>query len=139
MPSPHPRIGLVVDQDMETALAAFRDPAGPRAADASLARRAVFAGAAVQTLANAAEDESAPYEAKARAALRELRDLLPQLALPEGVAAALLDVIQPVVDRRAGEERRQRQLQLIAAPDSDADRAALDYAESFDALDRLAQ
>jgi len=134
MPSPHRRIGLVADEQIESALKIFRRAAGA-APDASLARSAVLEGALVEALMTAAERGSGDQE-RAAVLVRELRELLPALRLPAAVHDHLAERLERAVERRTGEERRRRQLELIGSPNRYG-QAALDYADSFDADDTL--
>ena len=134
MPSPHRRIGLVADEDIQSALKIFRQAAGA-APDASLARSAVLEGALVEALMTAAERGSGDHE-RAAVLVRELRELLPALRLPAVVHDNIAERLDRAVKTRAGEERRRRQLELIGSPNPYGP-TALDYADSFDADDTL--
>lgn len=134
MPSPHRRIGLIVDEDMESALEIFRHTAGA-APEATLARSAVLEGVMVEALMTAAEGASGHQE-RAAILVRELRELLPALRLPAVVHDNLAGRLDRAIETRTGEERRRRQLELIGSPNPSG-RAALDYADSFDADDTL--
>jgi hypothetical protein len=134
MPSPHRRIGLVVDEDIESALRIFRQ-ASETAPEASLVRRAVLEGSLIEALMTAAKRGDGDQE-RAAVLVGELRELLPALGLPAVVHANLADRLDRAVETRMGEKRRHRQLDLIGSPNPYG-RAVLDHADSFDADDVL--
>ncbi|MEJ7817613.1 MAG: hypothetical protein WKF49_02965 [Thermoleophilaceae bacterium] len=134
MPSPHRRIGLVVDEGVESALTIFRQ-ASETAPDASLVRTAVLEGALIEALMTAAQRGDGDQE-QAAVLVKRLRDLLPALGLPAVVRANLAGRLDRAVDTRTSEQRRHRQLELIGSPNPYGT-AALDYADSFDADDVL--
>lgn len=136
MPSPYRRIGLVVDEDMDSALDIFRDSSREQPTpEASLARRAVFEGTLIEALMKVAGRASSG-QPRAAALLAELRDVLPTLQLPKAAAADLEEALARVTEAHALEDRRRRQLALLESPNPYG-RAALEYAEDFDGLDSL--
>jgi hypothetical protein len=135
MPSPHRRIGLVVDEDIESALRVFRQ-ASDSAPEASLVRSAVLEGAMIEALVAAAAEPGDRDQERAAAVVGELRELLPALGLPAVVGSNIAGRLDRAVETRTGEERRRRQLELISSPNTHG-RAALDHADSFDADDAL--
>ncbi len=134
MPSRHRRIGLVVDDDIDSALRIFRDASRSSTPDASLARAAVFEGALVEALMAAAGGSD--RQDRAAVLLEELHDLLPMLRLPDPVRAHLAEALGRAAESQTREVRRRRQIELISSPNPHG-RATSDYADTFDALDTL--
>lgn len=136
MPSPHRRIGLVIDEDMDSALDIFRDASRAEPApEASLARRAVFEGTLIEALMKVATHASGGQE-RAAALLHELREMLPTLRLPEAVTADLEEALGRVTEGQAIEERKRRQIASLSEPNPYG-RAALELTDTFDALESL--
>jgi hypothetical protein len=133
MPSPHPRIGLVLDAGLRDALDVLRRRGELSQPQAALARRAVFEGALLEAILLEACSDS-PTGAAALAVLREIREIVGQLSMPRSVADAVIDEIDRVTDRARARERRARQLALVESPNPHG-RAALEVAERIDALD----
>lgn len=131
MPSSHRRIGLVVDEDVGTALALLRGRADSSFPDARLVREAVLDAILVERLVAAAE---LARDERAAAVVEELRALLPTLELPEAVLRHLMQTLDTASKPVTRDERRRRQLALIDSPNPYG-RAALDYTNSVDAFD----
>ena len=91
MPSPHPRIGLVVDEQMSEALRVLREPTDEDLPQAGLARRAVFGGVALGAIVHEARSASGHRDAALRL-LHDLRALLQSVRLPSAVRTGLLEV-----------------------------------------------
>jgi hypothetical protein len=134
MPSPHSRVGLVVDEPMERTLAwlASRRPEDP--ARASVARRAVFEGAALEAiLRELTVDSALAFEAPkvVAAFLRAIE----QLDLPEEVLTAVRSQLDHVgtVQTRELRRARQRALLLDGAPADGP--TAQDIVDSIETLD----
>lgn len=126
MPSPHSRVGLVVDEPMERTLAwlASRRPEDP--ARASVARRAVFEGAVFEAVLTAPETQELADA---------IRRALDGLDLPEDVLAAVRSQLDQAGTARERELRRARQRALLL-DDGPADGAtAQDIVDSIEALD----
>lgn len=135
MPSAHRRIGLVVDEPVQGALEVLRKGVEAPLPEATLARRAVFEGAAFEAIQRAV---SAGGENGRRAGeiVALIRRLLPTLELPHAVRADILDALNRSLEEWSREERRRRQLALLSSPNPYGE-AALAYAEQFDDLERL--
>ena len=131
MPSRHSRIGLVVDESVASALSFLREV--EQAPDARLVRRAVFEGALIEAVVEAAGGRSASRD-RAGDLLAELREFVPRLPAP--MQADLLELFEQGLAEAASDERRQRQREAIGLPNPHG-RAALDYADTFDAVDSV--
>lgn len=131
MPSHHPRVGLVVDEPVASALDFLREVED--APDARLVRRAVFEGVLIEALVQAANAGSASRD-RAGHLLAELREFVPHL--PAAMQADLLEVFEQGLEEAASQERRRRQREAIGLANPHG-RAALDYADTFDAIDSL--
>lgn len=135
MPSSHRRIGLVVDEPVEGALKVLRKGAESPLPEATLARRAVFEGAAFEAIQRAVAGGGENGQ-RAGEIVAQIREILPRLELPHAVLAGLLEALDRSVDSWSSEERRRRQLALLSSPNPYGE-AALAYAEQFDDLERL--
>ena len=133
MPSSHPRLGHVLDEDMSTAFAVLRELADPGVPEAGLARKAVFDGAAFGAILREATTPSASQDA-ARRLLRDMRGLLATMTLPQELKSAVMGEIDRASADAGVQERRARQLALLDSPNPHG-RAALDVADSIDAFD----
>lgn len=135
MPTKRRRIPLLVDETVDAAFGYFR-PARSVVADSRLARRAVLEGAALEALLQIAA-EGTEEQARARAVLVEMVDLLSASDLPGEVIAELHERVAALAEQQEEEERRQRVLAYLAAPSPHRMRPfAHELAEEFDELDR---
>lgn len=133
MPTSHPRVGLLLDHEMQHALATVRRRAGDDATQASLVRRAVFEGVALEAVMNEAASGSATRGRAARV-VAELRDLIGDLELPTSVVASVTDDLSRALQGSGVQERRRRQRALLASPDPDG-AVALAISEAFDEIE----
>jgi hypothetical protein len=133
MPSPHRRVGLVVDEEMSEALSALREQADEDLPQAGLARRAVFEGVALAAIVHEARSASGHREA-ARRLLHDMRALLESVRLPAAVRVGVLEEIDRVGADEARQERRRRQRALLRAPDPHG-LTALHVSDTLDAFD----
>ncbi len=126
---------MVVDDDMEAALGAVRAHWGTAVVqDARLAREAVFEGAVLSALIGAAGAAGGEERVRASGVLATLREVLPTLSLPQTVVKIVTEKLDVADGERAAAERRDRQLALLGASNPHG-RAALDFAEGYDAVD----
>lgn len=133
MPSPHARIGLVVDDDLSAALGVVREQADGEVPQAGLARRAVFDGAALAAIMREARTPSAHRDAALRL-LQDLRELLEGVELPPAIRATVVREIEAAGADALVRERRRRQRALLRAPDRHG-ATALHVSDTIDALD----
>ena len=136
MPSSHHRVGLVADDPVRQALETVRrvnDAAWP---EARAAREAVFDGAFFEAL-RAAAAAGRPGTEHAGAVLRALSELLPSLDLSAEIKNAIAARMEETLGRVEGDDRRRRQLELLASPDPYGE-TALAVADELDELDELA-
>ncbi|HWT92294.1 MAG TPA: hypothetical protein VN238_04810 [Solirubrobacteraceae bacterium] len=133
MPSPHTRIGLVVDEDVSAALSVMREQAGDDVPQAGLARRAVFDGAALAAVIREARGASARRDAAQRL-LQDLRALLEGVPLPDAVLANVLEEIDRAGTDEERQERRRRQRTLLRSSDPHG-LTALRISDAIDDLD----
>jgi hypothetical protein len=134
MPSSHARVGLLLDEDMSSALALVREHAGPSVSQAGLARKAVFEGVALEAILREATTRSAGQETALRF-LRDMRALLETLTLPRLVKEGVIAELDRVGHDTEVQQRRLRQRALLNSPNPHG-RAALDVKESSDAFER---
>lgn len=132
MPTSHPRVGLLLDDEMQHALATVRRRAGDDATQASLVRRAVFEGVALEAIMDEATSGSASRERAARV-VAELRDLIGDLALPTSVVTSVSDDLSRALQDSDVQVRRRRQRVLLANPDPEG-ALALAITEAFDEI-----
>lgn len=113
MPTPHRRIGLVLDGDLDRLLrAAYPGHAGARSPDATVVRRAVLAGAGLEQAIRVSADDG--LLAEALDALREAVDRRLRDGQEDAAAmAALADALAGSLDEARRERRRQRQLAFL--------------------------
>lgn len=136
MPSSHHRVGLVADEAIQDALEVVRQANETSWPEARAAREAVFDGAFFESLRAAALVSRADADQAARV-LRALQDLLPNLDLPAEIRITVAGRIDATVSQIDAEERRRRQLALLAGPDPYGE-LALDLSEEIDELDHFA-
>lgn len=137
MPSSHHRVGLVADHPVRDALETVRRVnAGTSWPEARVAREAVFDGAFFEALRDAVAATGTGAD-EARAVLRTLSDLLPSLDLSAEIKSVIAARMEQTLGRVDDDERRRRQLQLLASPDPYGE-AALAIADEFDEVDELA-
>jgi hypothetical protein len=137
MPSPHRRIGLVVDEPVDRALDLIRERAKEGVPEATAARQAVLEGALVEALLKLAMSDHADRE-QAADLIARVRELVPSLPLTAQIRLELLESLAPAQSRPSLAERRRRQLELLARPEVSEDaQTAQDLAETFDAFERL--
>ncbi len=133
MPTSHPRVGLLLDEEMQHALETVRRRAGDDATQASLVRRAVFEGVALEAVMNEATSGSATQERAARV-VAELRELVGDLALPTSVVTSVTTDLSRALEGSDVQERRRRQRALLASPNPDG-AMALAITEAFDEVE----
>ena len=137
MPSPHRRIGLIVDEPVDSALDLIRERAKGAVPEARAARQAVLEGALVEALLKLAMSDDAEHEEAAKLIAR-VRELVPTLPLSRQVRLELVESLAPAPSRPSLAERRRRQLELLAKPEVSEDaQTAQDLADTFDAFERL--
>ncbi|HEY6757983.1 MAG TPA: hypothetical protein VI318_00775 [Baekduia sp.] len=138
MPSPHRRVGLVVDDLVGGILDLFRERAEPAVPAAKIARRAVVKGALVEATLKVARSD-APQRERAAELVAGLAALVPGLPLPGLVKDELLESLSRSDTAPSRAERRRRQLALVrsAGKPEDDSQTAQDLAETFDAFERL--
>jgi hypothetical protein len=137
MPSPHRRIGLVVDEPVDGILGLFREGMESVTPEAKLARMAVLEGALVEALVKAAGSDR-PERERAAELVALAKELVPDLPLSGQVKDELLVALSRAAARPAPSERRRRQLALLRAAGRPSDgQTAQDLAETFDAFERL--
>jgi hypothetical protein len=133
MPSPHPRVGLVVDEALDRTLARLAERRPQDAARAGVARWAIFEGAIfeayLEQLALADVRGTAPTDPRAT-----LEAAIATLDLPQDVLDGVrvqLDHASLVQERA---ERRRRQLALLHAgtPPGPTAQDVIDSIESAD-------
>jgi hypothetical protein len=138
MPSPHRRVGLVVDDLVGGILDRFRERADPALPEAKIARMAVVAGALVEATLKVAQSDT-PDRERAAELVAGLTALVPDLPLPGLVKDELLELLNRSDTGPSRAERRRRQLALLPGvkkPEDDS-QTAQDLAETFDAFGRL--
>jgi hypothetical protein len=133
MPSPHSRVGLVVDEPMERTLTwlASQRPEDP--ARASVARRAVFEGAALEAMLRELTLDSA-LALDAPRVVAAFRRAIEGLDLPEDVLAAVRSQLDHAGTVQTRELRRARQRALLSQDSSDGP-TAQDIVDSIETLD----
>lgn len=119
---------------MTDALAVLREQAGPALPEASLARRAVFDGAAFTAVLREAATRSASQDLALRL-LRDMRELLATTSLPEPVRTMVIEEIDRASRDTGIQERRRRQHMLLVSPNPYG-RSALDVTAAIDDSDR---
>lgn len=129
MPSPHPRVGVVLDDPMSEALSAFRQSLGEDLPQAGLARRAIFEGIALEAIVQEARTRDA-----ADRFLSDLRERLDRAGLPPAVHAEIVRRLDRVDAESARRDRRRRQMELLSEPDPSG-LTALHVTDTIDALD----
>jgi hypothetical protein len=136
MPSPHRRVGLVLDEAVEAALLSLIANAAATG-EAPLVRRAVLEGTAFEALLRAVRDDG-PGCGPALAALRAMRLALAEIdELPPAVRSLVLEQIDRVDRTTERDLRRRRQLALLDSP-GPSGASALDWRRVLDAPDPLA-
>jgi hypothetical protein len=133
MPSPYSRVGLVVDEPMERTLAwlASQRPEDP--ARASVARRAVFEGAAFEAILRELTVDSA-LALEAPNVIAAFLRVIEGLDLPEEVLFAVRSQLDRAGTTQERELRRARQRALLAETPADGP-TAQDIVDSIEALD----
>jgi hypothetical protein len=118
MPTSHRRLGLVVDEPMKEVLGALREEAQD-AAESTLARRAVFGGAALTEVIRASADDPAAASAvqAMREALRNVRTLSDAVKMP------VMEELDAAQAAAGPVERRERQRRMLWTPDPVGDQA----------------
>lgn len=134
VPSSHPRVGLVLDEDMSSALALVREHVGSSVSQAGLVRTAVFEGVALEAILREAATDSAGQEAAIRL-VRDMRALLETLTLPRPVKEGVIEELDRVGRDTDVQQRRRRQRALLNSSNPHG-RAASDIKETFDAFER---
>jgi hypothetical protein len=138
MPSPHRRVGLIVDEPVDSVLRLFPQASAPSISEAGIVRRAVLEGGLVEALVRLAAGNSAQQE-RAALVVEQVRELMPSLRLDTKIKEELLESLGRVEARPSLEERRRRQLALMrdAKPPTEGAQTAADLADTFDAFARL--
>lgn len=136
MPSPHRRIGLVVDDPVDSALRLFRVSAEPSAPEARLVRSAVLEGAMIEAAVQMARGTSS-RRGDAVEVLRRFAELLPELPLDAAVKAELIAGLERVKDEPSRDERRSRQLAYLKQAKPRQRQTAQDIADTFDAFESV--
>jgi hypothetical protein len=134
MPSAHRRVGLVVDDDVDSALVSLRRLTPTVTADATLVRMAVLDGAVLQAIIAAAASANEPalmaVEA-VRAAVVDSTDL------PQDLSAHVLEQIDEARSQLERSTRRTRQHELLRQGAAHS-AVALELRERLDRFDPLA-
>ena len=133
MPTTNRRIGLVVDETVDGALAALRAERRDLP-DAALARTAVLESAVFSALVREARSTDRVRREESQRILALVRGLLPSLGLPDRVAAEVRRSLETTEAAEALDRRRAKQRALLAAPDRFG-AAILEETERFDALE----
>ncbi|RYG67809.1 hypothetical protein EON77_16115 [bacterium] len=136
MPSPHRRVGLVIDDELSSAFGALREQRGSDLPEAALARGALIDGTVFGAVLREAGSQSASREA-AQEIVRNLRTLMESLALPPFVKTTVIAEIDQVRHEVGVAERRLRQRALLRSPNPHG-AAALAQSAYFDAFDQQA-
>lgn len=134
VPTSYPRVGLLLDEDMSTALAVVREHVGSSVSQAGLVRKAVFEGVALEAILREATTRSARQET-ALQLVREMRALIETLTLPRLVKEGVIAELDRVSHDADVQHRRLRQRVLLNSSNPHG-RATLDLKETFDALER---
>jgi hypothetical protein len=134
MPSPHSRVGLVVDEPMERTLAwlASQRPEDP--ARASVARRAVFEGAALEAMLRELTVDAALTLEAPKVVAAFLR-AIEGLDLPDEVLAAIRSQLEHAGTIQGRELRRARQRTLLLDEAPADGPTAQDVVDSIEILD----
>lgn len=137
MPSPHHRVALVADDPIREALETVRRAnSGAAWAEARVAREAVFDGAFFEAL-RAAVAATRPGTEDLGAVFRSLNELLPNLDLSSEIKQVISDRMEETLALVSSDDRRRRQLELLATPDPYGE-TALAVSDELDELDELA-
>ncbi len=137
MPSPHRRIGLVVDEPVASILRLFRERAESTLPEARVARLAVVEGALIEALVKVAASDAQERE-RAAELVAQVRALVPDLPLTGQIKDELLESLDRSRTRPSMTERRQRQFALLRnAARPSGGQTAQDLADTFDAFERL--
>jgi len=137
VPSPHRRVGLIVDESVDSVLHLFREAAPSTLPEARIVRRAVVEGGLIEALVNLAASPGAQREQAARI-VAQVRELVPSLRLNGQIKEELLEALSRAEARPPVAERRRRQLALIREAADPGDRqTAQDLADTFDAFERI--
>jgi hypothetical protein len=134
MPSPHTRVGLVVDEPMERTLTwlASRRPEDP--ARASVARRAVFEGAALEAILRELTVNST-LALEAPNVIAAFLRVIEGLDLPEEVLVAVRSQLDHAGTAQERELRRARQRALLLDETQADGPTAQDIVDSIEVLD----
>jgi hypothetical protein len=135
MPSAYRRVGLVIDSPVAKALGVLNRSAHEPTAEASLARRAVIEGAALDAVIQAARLGGSPDALVALVALQQALAGLDDNLFEDITGQVLREIEQALADAGVAARRtRQRALLSSAGPPSEV---ALDLKERLDAHDPL--
>jgi hypothetical protein len=138
MPSPHRRIGLVVDEPVDDVLDLFRERTQERLPEARIARMAVVEGALVEATMKLARSSDARDRDRAAHLVAGLEEIVPDLPLPGLLKDELLASLREARSRPSRAERRRRQLALVrSAERRPTGQTAQDLADTFDAFERM--
>lgn len=134
MPSPHPRVGLVVDEAMDRTLTRLAERRPDDAARAGVARWAIFNGAIfeafLEQLARADLDNAAPVDTRT-AILRAIDTL----DLPEDVLDGVRAQLDHAILLQEQADRRRRQLALLDAGERWSGTTAQDVVDDIETAD----
>lgn len=137
MPTAHRRIGLVVDDTVDSVLHLVREGAERTLPEATIARKAVLEGGLVEAMVKIAASNTAERERAAELVAR-VKALVPVLPLSRQIKDELLESLSRAETRPSLAERRRRQLALLRDAEEPAHgQTAQDLAETFDAFERL--
>lgn len=137
MPSPHHRVALVADDPIQEALETVRRAnSGAAWAEARVAREAVFDGAFFEALRDAVA-ATKPGAEDLSAVFKSLHELLPSLDLSSEIKQVISTRMEETLALLDSEDRRRRQLALLATPDPHGE-TALAVSDELDELDEPA-
>jgi hypothetical protein len=140
VPTKHRRIGLVVDDELESVVRSLAEVGRPEASEASVVRRAVIRAAAVEQLLAAADVDGEDCDAivSALVALRQALELAAARAEPASFAQReLAAAIARRLEGTGRGERRRRQIEFLDGAVFDEDDLALRLREELDGFDPL--
>jgi hypothetical protein len=136
VPSPHRRVGVIVDEPVDSVLHLFRETVEPTVSESRIARMAVLDGAMFAAIIKLASGHGAQRERAADLVTR-MKAMLPALPLDRQVKNELLESLERVDPRPSLAERRRRQLALLSdVKQPELGQTAQDIAEMFDAFER---
>jgi hypothetical protein len=135
MPSAHRRVGLVVDDPVAAALGVLNRSAHEPTAEASLARRAVIEGAALDAVIQAARLGGSPDATLALVALQQALAGLDDDLYEDVTAQVLREIGQALAD--AGVAARRTRQRALLSSDGPPSEVALELKERLDSHEPL--